>query len=699
MALNKKKHEQVERLLSGILNTLDTDVLVLHERGMRAVFHNATAGARIGGAASEDAYIEMFPQLRTQLREHALDASATFETEHSDGTVFSVHMAKIHWMDDEPALILHLRDVSEERNIQQRLFNLAYVDQLTCVFNRQRLREDFAQVSELIENRKLCGIVAMFDMDNFKTINDTYGHNAGDVMLRRLADYLNTDPRYAGHLYRLGGDEFVFFFHEPINKFSSQTELVTYYEELLQGAFLNYTMPNIDDGCTLSMGLSAFPYHGYTISELLRKADISLYKAKQSGRNKLVTFEDKYDTAKKFKDLYINIQPILTENGSTWGYELVDRGTEGAETESALNLSELNRTMDALGLTDIQNDTFYMIAFTNQLLNATVLNNLRKEKFIVQIHVGEKLTVQQMQKYRELQQNGYSIALLDVPAGGVSPLLMEIADYVKFADDVDIQEQRKLVLANPRKRFIATNVDTDVAFEQARQAGFVLYQGFYFSYPPAVVKKTKDIDPLKLNYIRLLRLTATDDYVNFSEISHIISSDVALSYKLLRLLRSAALGLRNPIYSIDTALAYLGEENLKQWIAMLALRGVAADKPLELVRMSLIRARFGELLTPYMFPKRDPRHVFLVGMFSLVHIALEKSKEEALDEIAVGDDIRLSILGDNGPHSDLVRFLSDYEYSNWDDVTTFARANKLNDKLITDSYMSATKWYNSLTAE
>ncbi|MEG0035458.1 MAG: HDOD domain-containing protein, partial [Oscillospiraceae bacterium] len=151
-----------------------------------------------------------------------------------------------------------------------------------------------------------------------------------------------------------------------------------------------------------------------------------------------------------------------------------------------------------------------------------------------------------------------------------------------------------LVATNANKTFIAPDVATNEDFEKAQRAGFTLFQGYFFSQP-VVTKKEKDIEPLKVNYFRLLQITSTDDFVDFNEISDIISSDVALSYKLLRLLNSAMVGLRTRVSSILMAITYLGEESLKQWIAVLALRGIADEKPLELVRLSLIRARFGEL--------------------------------------------------------------------------------------------------------
>ncbi|MDL2327862.1 diguanylate cyclase [Ruminococcaceae bacterium OttesenSCG-928-A11] len=711
MALfGKKKGEISEEVLAGILDAQNADMLVVRGNECRLLFMNAPARSRMRGVAAvfdgqscRDGYCKHMPGMcaACPLSEDAdpPEHLAMFTTEDAEGRAFSVSVNAVEWTDGRTATALYLQDISEQKKLQDRLYSLAYIDHLTQIPNRQKLKDDFEAIAEAVESGGRTGLLTIFDMDNFKAINDTYGHNTGDVMLRRLVDHLQSDPGFNGHLYRLGGDEFVFLFKDKPGRFSSGEARRRHYEELLSGAFLSYSMPNIELSCTISMGAAFFPEHGANLSELLRKADIALYQAKGAGRNQLVFFEDQYDTAKKFKDLYINIQPILTQHGRTFGYELVDRGNENTG-EDSLNLAEFDRTLDALGLGDMASDAKYFIHYTNQLMSKTVLTGLPKDKFVVQITLSDQpVSPEQLKKYQDLHRAGYQLALTGVQNGNATPHLLDLATYIKFEGGMaGTDAQKQLMAAHPDKWFVATSVDTNGAFEAATAQGFKLFQGFFFNQP-AVVKKTKDIDPMRVNYLRLLKLTSTEDYVNFAEIATIISSDVALSYKLLRLLNSAAVGLRNQISSIDMALAYLGEENLKQWIALLALRGVASDKPLELVRLSLIRAHFGQLLCKQMTPKRDARHVFLLGLFSLLHIALEKTQAELFDEIPVADEIKQSLLGGDGPYSDIAEFFSHYEYANWDEVTLFARANGLTDRAVSDAYIAAVKWYNDLAAD
>ena len=704
---NNPKKTETEIILSGILDPQELEVFAVRGKGCFVVFSNAKAADRF--ITSADAVCSCKANFARNLPgicdycphggKNANGSANSFEITDLEGREYAVECNTANWFDGKPTTVYFLRDITLEKETKARLHALAYTDQLTGIPNRQRLKDDFAQFHEKIANNEVSGVVALFDLDNFKAINDTYGHNTGDLVLRRLAEYFQDIQIFSGHLYRLGGDEFVLLYYDQPGKFATENDTIEHYQALLSTALRAYTLPNIDLQCTLSIGVSLFPNHGKTLSEVLRKADIALYKAKAAGRNQIIFFESQYDAAQKFKDLYINIQPILSEVGKTYGYELVDRGNTGEADDNTVNLTEFNRTVDALGLTDIENNAQYFIMFSKQLLTPTVLMNLPKEKFIIQVQLADKLTRNELHGFLnlcvELRKNGYRLALVGLHSNTHTQELLSLADYCKFSPaDINKMKQKRIISEHKKVEFIATNVDTLEAFQIAKDMGFSLFQGYYFSQP-IVGQRTKEISPLKANYFRLLQLSSAEGYLDFREISSVIASDVALSYKLLRILNSAAVGLRN-VSSIGIAVAYLGEENLKKWIAVLALSGIAEDKPLELVRMSLVRARFGELLAPLFRVKRDVKEVFLVGLLSLLHIALDMTTEKLFEEIAVAEGVRETLLTKRGPYSDLVRFYEHYEYANWDAVSQFVEENKIDPQDVNEAYIKAVKWYNDL---
>ena len=704
LSLNRKKTEAYLSVLSGLMDANDNDVFIA-DKNCKLLLANSMAQGHLAEPAPmscNGSYSALFPGLCASCpnnKSKMQDATPDIELADRGGTYYAIRYRPVRWIDGSQCIAIFARNINIERTIQERLYNLAYIDQLTGVANRRKLKEDMDSIEERIAKGEVTGALAIFDLDFFKTINDNYGHNIGDIMLKRLTGRLESDEAFRGHLYRLGGDEFVFLYADRNGRFGSLTECQAYYENLFNDTLHSYTLPNIDAHCTISMGVCFFPWQGQSYSDILRKADIALYKAKGLGRNRICLFDEAYDTARKLKDIYINVQPILDENGKTFAYELADQTVRDEAHDETLDLNDIDRTMEAIGFDDFESSTKYVINYTSQLLNHAVAKHLPSGKFIIGIKLNYEQSVGDLKKYAELCSLGYSLRLTGVNRRNALPELLALAEYCSF-DTMETDESFKRSIFSTYKsiRFIATNVGSPAQFENAKKLGYTLFQGFYFK-EPIVVKKTKEIDQLKINYLRLLKLTSTEGHVDFHEIASIISTDVALTYKLLRLLNSAAVGLRNPISSISLAVSYLGEVNLKKWIAMLAVRGVADDKPLELIRVSLIRAHFGELLCNHMKPARNAKHVFLTGLLSLLDVALEKSKDEVFNEISVSIEIQSSILTEEGPYSDIIKFFSDYECGRWDEVSLFIYKNNLTDDTVNNAYLAATKWFSDMLNE
>ncbi|MDR2546397.1 MAG: diguanylate cyclase [Lachnospiraceae bacterium] len=704
MASTKRsKKLNIKKFLGTLLDPQDMEVFVVRGKGCSILFANEKASFRFDDSMGKspscrETFAKSIPDLCDNCPYGGVNVKLEYppcEVKEQAGRTHIVKCHAVNWEDGRPATVFVLRDITAEVETRQHLYTLAYIDHLTKIPNRQKLKEDFTALEDRIISGQAAGVTALFDLDRFKEVNDRYGHNSGDLMLRRLSEHLQDDKAFAGHLYRLGGDEFVLLFADPIGRFADDEEMKKHYQELLSRALRSYTLPNINVSCTISVGVALFPRHGNNFSDILRKADIALYRAKEGGRNQVAFFEDQYEVAQKFKDLFINIQPLLLGSGKTFGYELIDRGNTGEVDEQFVNLSGFNRTVDALGLKDIESDQYYFISFSAQLLNPAIAKLLPKEKFVIQITPGEAFTAEDIKICMELRKKGYKLAINGLHSKAATAETMKIADYFKFApEDKDFDAQKRLISANSRVRFIAVNVNSGHDFQVAKEHGFKLYQGFYFN-EGVVETKTKELSPLKVNYLRLLRLSSTDGPMDFQEISAIISADVTLTYKLLRILNSAAVGLRN-VSSIAMAVAYLGEENLKKWISVLALRGIAEDQPVEIFRMSLIRARFGELLALNFRIKFDPKKIFMVGMLSLLHVVLEIPKEQLMKDMPVADDVRESLLTKSGIYAGLLKFYENYEYANWDDVSIFIEEHRLNAQHVNDTYIEAVKWYNDL---
>lgn len=188
-----------------------------------------------------------------------------------------------------PRIIMTVRDVTEEKTAEQRVRWIASHDELTRLANRMKFQEKLDQaVCFARANKRAVGVLSL-DLDDFKHVNDTLGHDVGDALLKMIADRLRQVARAAHTVARLGGDEFAIVLPE----LQSEMELIQLSQAILQ----QMREPFVHEGrildCRVSCGTAIFPLHCRTTDELLKNADIALYAAKDAGGAKAEMFEPK----------------------------------------------------------------------------------------------------------------------------------------------------------------------------------------------------------------------------------------------------------------------------------------------------------------------------------------------------------------------------------------------------------------------
>ena len=201
-----------------------------------------------------------------------------------DGSLVDVVMSAslIHDDANGPAGYLTIiSDNSERKHAEPNLRFVASHDALTGLFNRsmfgQRLQQALAQAQR--HDRRLA--VLFIDLDGFKLVNDTLGHDAGDVLLAELAHRLRECMREGDTLGRMGGDEFVVL----IEGYGEETQLLEVARKILETVAQPLLLREGSYGVTASIGIATFPQDGRDASDLLKNADIAMYRAKEQGKN------------------------------------------------------------------------------------------------------------------------------------------------------------------------------------------------------------------------------------------------------------------------------------------------------------------------------------------------------------------------------------------------------------------------------
>lgn len=175
-------------------------------------------------------------------------------------------------------------DVTQERKMLQMAELRAEHDALTSLFNRQRYDQDLPRLIAQAERDGSRLAVLVFDLDNFKPINDLYGHAAGDTVLKQIAETLSTQLRRNEVLYRIGGDEFALLL---VN--ASDEEITLLAERIVQTVHaLTFDFKGATAKVGCSLGIARYPQDATTLQHLLYLADQAMYEAKQRGKNNWV---------------------------------------------------------------------------------------------------------------------------------------------------------------------------------------------------------------------------------------------------------------------------------------------------------------------------------------------------------------------------------------------------------------------------
>jgi diguanylate cyclase (GGDEF)-like protein len=232
------------------------------------------------------------------------------------------------------------RDIARRQEAEEAIEQLAFYDPLTALPNRRLLSERLKHCFASSSRRQMHSALLFIDLDNFKTLNDTKGHNIGDQLLVMVADRLKTTVREGDTIARLGGDEFVVIL-EGLSADAEQaigmTEAAA--EKLLIALAAPYVLLEQEYLGTASIGISLFHGQEYSADELLRRADAAMYQAKNKGRNTLHIYDPDMQAALEARmqlesdlryglasgELKLYYQPQVDLNGAVFGAEALIR--------------------------------------------------------------------------------------------------------------------------------------------------------------------------------------------------------------------------------------------------------------------------------------------------------------------------------------------------------------------------------------
>jgi EAL and modified HD-GYP domain-containing signal transduction protein len=397
-------------------------------------------------------------------------------------------------------------------------------------------------------------------------------------------------------------------------------------------------------------------------------------------------------------DLFVARQPIFDRRRGVAGYELLFRaGLENAFPRGmdpdAASAQVINDTLLVFGFDALTAGKLAYVNVTNRVLNEGLYGVLPSRRTVIELLETVRPDQAAVEACRQAKKAGYSLALDDFVYRPEMDPLLRLADVVKvdfLATDAATRRVLPERLKPFRVKLLAEKVETWEEFEQARAEGYTYFQGYFFARPEIVARK--DVPASKLVYVQFLRELQRAE-LDFDRLEQIIKQDVALSMKLLRYLNSAFFAWRSRVTSLKQAIVMLGERPFRQWASLVAVVGMAADRPSELAALCLSRGRFCELLGPKVKIRASDLELFLAGLLSFMDALMGRPLDEILREVGVSHVIEEALVGARAsPLGKLVSLVTAYEAARWDEVGALTTALGLGEPAVASAYQEAADW-------
>lgn len=320
--------------LEEVLNNVGSSIYVRDKQSGKILFANRNLRNDFHNELEQNALADIFESRIPQGKE---EGGLELFLENK-GTWYDFFYKTIAWVDGRQVLMCVVHDITEKKMYQKKIERQAYTDFLTGLYNRLCCERDLAKHVDQAGKNGTEGAVLYMDLDDFKHINDSLGHQYGDVLLKSIAYGIRNVQGIQNSCYRMGGDEFVIIV---------TPEQYGMFEQILEDIKAVFSRPwflkDADYYCTMSMGIVHFPTEGEGVEELIKKADIAMYEAKKAGKNRVAVYDlsIKSDSGKRldmeknmrdaaldgYREFEVYYQPIIDiqENNKCVGAEALIR--------------------------------------------------------------------------------------------------------------------------------------------------------------------------------------------------------------------------------------------------------------------------------------------------------------------------------------------------------------------------------------
>lgn len=393
------------------------------------------------------------------------------------------------------------------------------------------------------------------------------------------------------------------------------------------------------------------------------------------------------------KEMTVRAYSLFTQKNFLQNPSLQGTGSfDGAAKVQGLDVIE------SMGIETLSSDTEVFVEVNNISIFTDIKDQCNAPHARVVLLLDSRITPDQMyvNRLKELKADGFKLAIRKLTVQqfeGYREILL-LMDYVLLDHKkIDITKARVYFSkVYPNVKLCAGNIQTQEIYDGlVAEGGYELYEGEFYRVP--VNKGETEVTPLKVNYIELLNVVNAVDF-ELTKAADIVGQDTALVISLLKMVNRMA--VNSEITSIRHAAAMLGQKELKKWINTAVTNQLYADKPNEITRLSLLRAKFAENLAGAFEMAGQSSELFLMGLFSVLDLILNKPMEEALKMIKVSKEIEDALVKKDGKFAPVLEFVTQYEIASWQEVSRLMMLENIKTSDVYDAYVQSLKWYRDL---
>ncbi len=395
-------------------------------------------------------------------------------------------------------------------------------------------------------------------------------------------------------------------------------------------------------------------------------------------------------------DAFIARQPILDQQKNVFGYELLFRsGAENYFRPVDGDRATAILIDDAVHLHSVEkltNGSKCFINFTRKAMIDGLYTVLPAASTVVEILETVELDDELLNACRKARELGYALALDDYILDPRFAPLLSLITLLKVEFPALTHADQLTVVASAAEygfKLLAEKVETPEQFEEAVSLGYDYFQGYFFCKPQ--MQRARRIPKSRAQCLRLLRKVSEPEF-DVDSIEELLRSDLTLSYKLLRYLNSPAFRRTKTLNSIRHAITTLGQQPLRQWVSLIAVEELSSEKPLELMKTCLIRARFCELVGSRSLGMKYAADCFVVGMFSLLDAILDQPMIDLTGELNLPDPVRLALLGQDSPLLPFLKLTLAIESVQWAEISQLSDEIRIEVADLQALHLDAIEW-------